>query len=155
MGQKRALISVFDKKNVDGLAKDLADLGWEIVSSSGTARHIREAGVPVKEVEDLTGYPHMLGGRVKTLHPSVFGGILARRHFEGDKADVEKFGIPMIDMVVCNLYPFQETLKKGTSLEELLENIDIGGVTLIRAAAKNFRHVVPVTDPEDYPTVAG
>ncbi len=155
MGQKRALISVFDKKNVDGLAKDLADLGWEIVSSSGTARYIREAGVPVKEVEDLTGYPHMLGGRVKTLHPSVFGGILARRHFEGDKADVEKFGIPMIDMVVCNLYPFQETLKKGASLEELLENIDIGGVTLIRAAAKNFRHVVPVTDPEDYPTVAG
>jgi len=155
MGQKRALISVFDKKNVDELAKELAELGWEIVSSSGTARHIREAGVPVKEVEDLTGYPHMLGGRVKTLHPSVFGGILARRHFEGDKADVEKFGIPMIDMVVCNLYPFEETLKKGASLEELLENIDIGGVTLIRAAAKNFRHVVPVTDPEDYSTVAG
>ena len=153
MGQKRALISVFDKRNVAGLAKDLADLGWEIVSSSGTAKHIREGGVPVKEVEDLTGYPHLLGGRVKTLHPSVFGGILARRHFEGDKADVEKYGIPMIDMVVCNLYPFEETLKKGAALDELLENIDIGGVTLIRAAAKNFRHVVPVTDPEDYAAV--
>ncbi|MDY0179066.1 MAG: bifunctional phosphoribosylaminoimidazolecarboxamide formyltransferase/IMP cyclohydrolase PurH, partial [Synergistaceae bacterium] len=150
MGQKRALISVFDKSNVAGLARDLADLGWEIVSSSGTARHIRESGVPVKEVEDLTGYPHMLGGRVKTLHPSVFGGILARRHFEGDLIDVEKFGIPMIDMVVCNLYPFEETFNQGADLDELLENIDIGGVTLIRAAAKNFRHVIPVTDPEDY-----
>jgi len=154
MGQKRALISVFDKSNVAGLARDLADLGWEIVSSSGTARHIRESGVPVKEVEDLTGYPHMLGGRVKTLHPSVFGGILARRHFEGDLIDVEKFGIPMIDIVVCNLYPFEETFNQGADLDELLENIDIGGVTLIRAAAKNFRHVIPVTDPEDYGVVA-
>lgn len=153
MGQKRALVSVYDKKDVAELARNLAEIGWEIVSSSGTARHIREAGVPVKEVEDLTGYPHMLGGRVKTLHPSVFGGILARRHFETDLADVEKFGIPMIDMVVCNLYPFEEAYRSGADLDALLENIDIGGVTLIRAAAKNFRHVIPVTDPADYRTV--
>jgi phosphoribosylaminoimidazolecarboxamide formyltransferase/IMP cyclohydrolase len=150
MGQKRALVSVYDKRNVAELAKNLTDMGWEIISSSGTARTIREAGVPVKEVEDLTGYPHMLGGRVKTLHPSVFGGILARRHFETDLADVEKFGIPMIDMVVCNLYPFEETYRGGAGLDDLLENIDIGGVTLIRAAAKNFKHVIPVTDPDDY-----
>ncbi|MDO9508754.1 MAG: bifunctional phosphoribosylaminoimidazolecarboxamide formyltransferase/IMP cyclohydrolase [Thermovirgaceae bacterium] len=150
---KRALVSVFDKRGVTELAKGLEELGWEIVSSSGTARHIREAGIAVRDVEDFTGYPHMLGGRVKTLHPSVFGGILARRNFETDLADVEKFGIPMIDMVVCNLYPFEETFRGGASLDDLLENIDIGGVTLLRAAAKNFRYVVPVTDPDDYETV--
>jgi len=147
---KRALISVFDKRGISELAKGLEDLGWEIVSSSGTASHLKKNGLNVREVEDLTGYPHMLGGRVKTLHPSVFGGILARRHFELDLADVEKFGIPLIDMVVCNLYPFEETFRGGAGLDDLLENIDIGGVTLIRAAAKNFRHVIPVTDPEDY-----
>lgn len=150
---KRALVSVFDKRGVTELAKNLDELGWEIVSSSGTARHIRESGVAVKEVEDLTGYPHILGGRVKTLHPSVFGGILARRDFDLDLLDVEKYGIPMIDMVVCNLYPFEDAFHRGASLDDLLENIDIGGVTLIRAAAKNFRHVVPVTDPDDYDSV--
>ncbi len=150
---KRALVSVFDKKGISELAKGLESMGWEIVSSSGTATHLRNSGVSVKEVEDFTGYPHMLGGRVKTLHPSVFGGILARRHFEPDLTDVEKFGIPLIDMVVCNLYPFEETFRRGADLDDLLENIDIGGVTLIRAAAKNFRHVIPVTDPEDYPRI--
>lgn len=147
---KRALISVFDKRGVTDLAKGLEELGWEIVSSSGTARHLKDSGVAVKEIEDFTGYPHILGGRVKTLHPSVFGGILARRNFDLDLADVEKFGIPMIDMVVCNLYPFEETFRKGASLDDLLDNIDIGGVTLIRAAAKNFRYVVPVMDTHDY-----
>ncbi len=150
---KRALVSVFDKRGVRELAKGLKDLGWDIVSSSGTARHIREAGVEVREVEDLTGYPHILGGRVKTLHPAVFGGILARRDFDMDLGDLEKFGIPMIDMVVCNLYPFEETFLTGASLDDLLENIDIGGVTLLRAAAKNFRYVVPLTDPDDYETI--
>lgn len=150
---KRALISVFDKRGVKELAADLKELGWEIVSSSGTARHLKDSGIEVREIEDFTGYPHILGGRVKTLHPSVFGGILARRNFDLDLVDVEKFGIPMIDMVVCNLYPFEETFRKGASLDDLLENIDIGGVTLIRAAAKNFRFVVPVTDPDDYGVV--
>jgi phosphoribosylaminoimidazolecarboxamide formyltransferase/IMP cyclohydrolase len=148
--KKRALISVFDKSGVDKLAQDLERQGWEIVSSSGTARFLKDAGVTVREIADLTGYPHMLGGRVKTLHPSVFGGILARRHFEEDLTDVEQFGIPLIDMVVCNLYPFEEAARAKNDLENLLENIDIGGVTLIRAAAKNFHQVIIATEPEDY-----
>ena len=113
-------------------------MGWQIVSSSGTARRLRDAGLEVLEVSELTGYPQMLGGRVKTLHPAIFGGILARRHLSNDLSDVEQFKIPLIDMVVCNLYPFEETARKGSELDELLENIDIGGVTLIRAAAKKF-----------------
>jgi len=153
MPVKRALVSVYDKTNVVKLASRLNDMGWEIVSSSGTARHIEEAGIPVREVADLTGYPHMLGGRVKTLHPAVFGGILARRHFQQDMSDVETMGIPVIDLVACNLYPFREAAARGSGLEELLENIDIGGVTLIRAAAKNFHHVIPLVDPDDYERV--
>lgn len=151
--KKRALISVYDKTGADRLALELQDLGWEIVSSSGTARFLSSAGVNVKEIADLTGYPHMLGGRVKTLHPSVFGGILARRHFEQDLTDVEQFGVPLIDMVVCNLYPFEEAARSHSDLEDLLENIDIGGVTLIRAAAKNFHQVIVATGPEDYEPV--
>lgn len=150
MSEKRALISVWDKEGVVDLAKSLSQAGWEIISSSGTARTLREAGLEIREVADLTGYPHMLGGRVKTLHPSIFGGILARRHFDEDLNDVERFGIPLIDMVVCNLYPFEEVARKGADLETLLENIDIGGVTLIRAAAKNYHQVILLTDPEDY-----
>jgi len=150
VSEKRALISVWDKEGVVDLAKGLSRAGWEIISSSGTARTLREAGLEVKEVADLTGYPHMLGGRVKTLHPSIFGGILARRHFDEDLNDVEKFGIPLIDMVVCNLYPFEAVCRKGANLETLLENIDIGGVTLIRAAAKNYHQVILLTDPKDY-----
>ncbi len=151
VSEKRALISVWDKEGVVDLARGLAQAGWEIISSSGTARTLREAGLVVKEVADLTGYPHMLGGRVKTLHPSIFGGILARRHFDEDLNDVEKYGIPLIDMVVCNLYPFEAVCRKGADLETLLENIDIGGVTLIRAAAKNYHQVILLTDPKDYP----
>ncbi len=151
--KKRALISVFDKTGVDTFSKSLENLGWEIVSSSGTAKFIQSSGTNVKEISDMTGYPHMLGGRVKTLHPSVFGGILARRHFQQDLTDVEQFGIPLIDMVVCNLYPFEEAAKNKSDLDELLENIDIGGVTLIRAAAKNFHQVVVIIDPADYKTV--
>ncbi|NLI95664.1 MAG: bifunctional phosphoribosylaminoimidazolecarboxamide formyltransferase/IMP cyclohydrolase [Synergistaceae bacterium] len=150
MSEKRVLISVWNKEGVVDLAKGLSRAGWEIVSSSGTATVLREAGLSIKEVADLTGYPHMLGGRVKTLHPSIFGGILARRHFEEDLNDVERFGIPLIDMVVCNLYPFEAVSRKGADLETLLENIDIGGVTLIRAAAKNYHQVVLLTDPSDY-----
>lgn len=150
MSEKRALISVWDKEGVVDLARSLSAAGWEIISSSGTATALRSAGLEIKEVADLTGYPHMLGGRVKTLHPSIFGGILARRHFEEDLNDVERFGIPLIDMVVCNLYPFEAVSRKGADLETLLENIDIGGVTLIRAAAKNYHQVILLTDPTDY-----
>jgi len=109
---KRALISVFNKNGVEILAKKLHELDYEIVSSSGTASYLKEQGIPVKEIADLSGYPHILGGRVKTLHPSVLGGILARRNFQMDLADVEKWGIPLIDIVVCNLYPFEEVAKK-------------------------------------------
>lgn len=147
---KRALISVFDKSGIEELARNLCEAGYEIVSSSGTASYLKEQGMSVKEIADLSGYPHILGGRVKTLHPSVLGGILARRDFDADLADVEKWNIPLIDMVVCNLYPFEEVAKRRTDLGDLIENIDIGGVTLIRAAAKNYRYVAVVTDPSDY-----
>lgn len=150
MSEKRALISVWDKEGVLDLAKGLSQAGWEIISSSGTARILKQAGLETREVADLTGYPHMLGGRVKTLHPSIFGGILARRHFDEDLNDVERFGIPLIDMVVCNLYPFEQVARQGADLDTLLENIDIGGVTLIRAAAKNYHQVILLTDPKDY-----
>ncbi|WP_286952945.1 MULTISPECIES: bifunctional phosphoribosylaminoimidazolecarboxamide formyltransferase/IMP cyclohydrolase [Aminobacterium] len=147
---KRALISVFDKQGVEDFAKKLIERGWEIVSSSGTAKKLQEAGINVIEVSDLTGFPHILGGRVKTLHPFISGGILARRHVDGDLRDIETFKIPLIDMVVCNLYPFQEVAQRGANIDELLENIDIGGVTLIRAGAKNYPHVIILTDPLDY-----
>ncbi|WP_286934650.1 MULTISPECIES: bifunctional phosphoribosylaminoimidazolecarboxamide formyltransferase/IMP cyclohydrolase [Aminobacterium] len=150
---KRALISVFDKKGIVDFAKNLIERGWQIVSSSGTATKLREAGVEVLEVSDLTGFPHILGGRVKTLHPLISGGILARRQLQEDIKDVEQYNIPLISMVVCNLYPFEEVAKKRAHIDELLENIDIGGVTLIRAGAKNYPHVIILTDPEDYSPV--
>ncbi|HCD71956.1 bifunctional phosphoribosylaminoimidazolecarboxamide formyltransferase/IMP cyclohydrolase [Thermovirga lienii] len=150
MPRKRALVSVYDKEGIVDFAKGLVELGYELVSSSGTAKHLAASGVSVKEVADLTGYPHMLGGRVKTLHPSIIGGILARRHFQEDLNDVETFNIPLIDMVICNLYPFERAWEEGADLENLLENIDIGGVTLIRAAAKNYHQVVCVVDKADY-----
>ncbi len=153
MAISRALISVFDKEGADLFARRLADLGVELVSSSGTAKFLEKSGLKVHEVSDLTGYPHLLGGRVKTLHPAVMGGILARRHLEGDMKDAERYEIPLIDIVVCNLYPFEEAARRGADLGELLENIDIGGVTLIRAAAKNFKQVVVLTDPADYDQV--
>ncbi|QTX32965.1 bifunctional phosphoribosylaminoimidazolecarboxamide formyltransferase/IMP cyclohydrolase [Aminithiophilus ramosus] len=150
---RRALISVFDKRQADTLAKELSQLGYEIVSSSGTARFLEAAHVAVQEVSDLTGFPHLLGGRVKTLHPSVMGGILARRENVQDMEDVRIYEIPLIDLVVCNLYPFEEKARQGADLDELIENIDIGGVTLIRAAAKNYRQVAIVVDPDDYEPV--
>ncbi len=153
MVEKRALISVYDKTGIEEFAHGLVSMGWQIVSSSGTAQRLRDAGLEVIEVSELTGYPQMLGGRVKTLHPAIFGGILARRHLSNDLSDVEQFNIPLIDMVICNLYPFEETARKGSELDELLENIDIGGVTLIRAAAKNFNQVIICTDPRDYSVI--
>lgn len=150
---KKALISVWDKTGAVELAKGLAAHGYEIVSSSGTAKHLEENGVKVTEVVDLTGVPAILGGRVKTLHPTIMGGILARRGLASDDEDRKKFNIPLIDVVVCTLYPFEATAESGADLDHLIEKIDIGGVTLIRAAAKNYYHVAVVTDIADYSSV--
>jgi phosphoribosylaminoimidazolecarboxamide formyltransferase / IMP cyclohydrolase len=151
----RALISVFDKTGLVEFARAIATRGIEIVSTGGTARALREAGVPVRDVAELTGWPEMLGGRVKTLHPKVHGGILFRRGVAGDRAQAAEHSIAAIDLVVVNLYPFEATAaKSGLAPEELIENIDIGGPTMIRSAAKNFESVTVVTDPGDYAAVA-
>jgi phosphoribosylaminoimidazolecarboxamide formyltransferase/IMP cyclohydrolase len=152
---ERALVSVFDKTGVVEFAKELAGLGVEIVSTGGTARLLRDAGVKVRDVADLTGWPEMLGGRVKTLHPKVHGGILFRRGSPDDRKQADEHGIAPIDLVVVNLYPFEATAAKvGLTPEELIENIDIGGPTMVRSAAKNFESVAVVTDPADYARVA-
>ena len=153
MEKRKALISVWDKTGVLELAKGLEAQGYEILSSSGTAKHLAEGGVKVTEVVDITGLPAILGGRVKTLHPVIMGGILARRGLAQDDEDRKKFNIPLIDIVVCTLYPFEETAKSGADLDHLIEKIDIGGVTLIRAGAKNYYHVAVVTDIADYQRV--
>ncbi len=149
---RRALLSVSDKTGLLEFARGLAGEGVELVSTSGTYKALREAGVPVRALETLTGFPEMLDGRVKTLHPAVHGGILYRRDLPAHAETVFKFGIEPIDMVVVNLYPFSSTAKKAAPWsEELIENIDIGGVALIRAAAKNWRSVAVLTEPADYP----
>ena len=147
----RAILSVSDKQGLVEFAKGLNELGVEIFSTGGTKKALQDAGVPVKGVGDITGFPEILDGRVKTLHPMVHGGILARRDIEGHMAQLAEKGITPIDMIVVNLYPFVQTVSKdGVSLQEALENIDIGGPTMIRAAAKNFPHVLVVVDPSDY-----
>ncbi len=154
MAIERAVVSVFDKSGVMEFARDLAALGVEIVSTGGTAKLLRDAGVPVRDVSDLTGWPEMLGGRVKTLHPKVHGGILFQRGKEEDRKQAAEHGIGPIDLVVVNLYPFSATAAKaGLAPEELIENIDIGGPAMIRSAAKNFQSVGVVTDPEDYAAI--
>ena len=154
MAIERALVSVFDKSGVMEFSRELAALGVEIVSTGGTARLLRDAGVPVRDVSDLTGWPEMLGGRVKTLHPKVHGGILFQRGKEEDRKQAAEHGIGPIDLVVVNLYPFSATAAKaGVTPEELIENIDIGGPAMIRSAAKNFQSVGVVTDPEDYAAI--
>ncbi len=151
--KKRAILSVFDKSNLQKFAQGLHDLGWELIASGGTARLLRQAGLPVLDVAEITGAPEMLGGRVKTLHPAVHGGILARST-PADQADLAAQNITAIDLVVCNLYPFEETIAQpGVTLAEAIEQIDIGGVTLLRAAAKNFARVTAVCDPNDYDRV--
>lgn len=151
---RRALISVSDKTGLLDFARGLAGEGVELVSTSGTYRALREAGVPVRALETLTGFPEMLGGRVKTLHPMVHGGILYRREDPEHAKTIFRFGIEPLDMVVVNLYPFAETAKKAAPWsDELMENIDIGGVALLRAAAKNWRSVAVLTSPEDYAPV--
>jgi phosphoribosylaminoimidazolecarboxamide formyltransferase/IMP cyclohydrolase len=148
---KKAIISVSDKTGVVEFAKELTKMGVEILSTGGTARTLREAGIPVKDVSEHTGSPEMLDGRVKTLHPRVHGGLLARRSNAKDMEELEKYGIETIDMVVVNLYPFEETISKtGFTFEDAIENIDIGGPTMLRSASKNFQDVAVVADPSDY-----
>ncbi len=148
---KRALISVSDKKGIVELAKGLKELGIEILSTGGTAKLLKEAGIPVRSVSDYTGFPEMLEGRVKTLHPRVHGALLARRDSPGHMRQVEEQGIELIDLAVVNLYPFEETIAKPeVQLEEAIENIDIGGPSMLRSAAKNYESVVVVSDPDEY-----
>ncbi|MFO8235517.1 MAG: bifunctional phosphoribosylaminoimidazolecarboxamide formyltransferase/IMP cyclohydrolase [Bacteroidales bacterium] len=145
-----ALISVYDKEYLTPLIKKLQFLGVQIYSTGGTQKFIEEQGVTVHAVEDLTGYPSILSGRVKTLHPKVFGGILSRRENESDSKEIQKYEIPSIDLVIVDLYPFEETVKKNSSEEEIIEKIDIGGISLIRAAAKNYRDVLVVPSKNQY-----
>lgn len=152
--KRLALISVYDKRNLVRLAKGLIGFGYDLVSSGGTAEALQKAGVNVKEVSKLTKYPHMLGGRVKTLHPVIHGGILANRSLQDHIKDMAKFKINPIDIVVCNLYPFEDTVARpGCTYEEAIEKIDIGGPAMVRAAAKNHKDVAVVVDPNDYPKI--
>jgi len=147
---KRALLSAADKTGIVDLARGLAAAGCEIVSTGGTAGALREARVPVTALENVTGFPEILGGRVKTLHPAVHGGLLAVRGSEAHQGDLARHGIRPIDLVAVTLYPFEKVLARGAADAELIEDIDIGGVTLLRAAAKNFHDVVVLSDPAQY-----
>ena len=147
---KRALISVSDKAGLAELGRALAKLGVEIISSGGTGKFLQDNGIAFTPIEKVTGNPECFGGRMKTISFEVASALLFRREHEGDVKEAEKLGITAIDLVVCNLYPFEETAKKGAAWDELIENIDIGGPTLIRAAAKNYNHVAVATDPSQY-----
>jgi len=150
---KSALISVFYKDGLDEIVKTLHSLDVRIYSTGGTFSHIHDLGIHAEKVEDLTTYPSILGGRVKTLHPSVFGGILARRGNSGDMEQVKKYKIPEIDLVIVDLYPFEQTVKTVSEEDEIIEKIDIGGISLIRAAAKNYNDVLIVSGREQYPAL--
>lgn len=151
---KRALISVSDKEGIIEFAKELKAMGVEIISTGGTKKAFKDAGLDVLDISDITGFPEMLDGRVKTLHPKVHGGLLALRDNKEHMETIKKHGIQEIDMVVINLYPFKTVIKKpGISIEEVIENIDIGGPSMIRSAAKNAQSVVVLTDKVDYPTI--
>ncbi|WP_439540399.1 bifunctional phosphoribosylaminoimidazolecarboxamide formyltransferase/IMP cyclohydrolase [Sphingomonas sp.] len=151
---KRALLSVSDKTGIVELGQALAAKGVELVSTGGTSKVLRDAGLEVRDISDLTGFPEMMDGRVKTLHPVVHGGLLAVRDDEGHMASASDHAIGMIDLVVVNLYPFAQTVAKGASRDEIIENIDIGGPSMVRSAAKNHAFVAIVTDPADYAVVA-
>src|SRR4051794_12656447 len=146
----RALLSVSDKTGLVELAQALARHGVELVSTGGTARALREAGLAVKDVAELTGFPEMMDGRVKTLHPKVHGGLLAVRDDPEHAAAMAEHSIGAIDLVVVNLYPFAATVARGADRDEVIENIDIGGPSMVRSAAKNHAYVTVVTDPADY-----
>ena len=150
MTVQRALLSVSDKTGLADFARGLVALGIELISTGGTAQLLEKEGIPVKQVQDFTGAPEMLGGRVKTLHPKIHGGILARRGLKADEADMKAQSIVPIDLVCVNLYPFRQAVSKKLPFEEIVENIDIGGPSMIRSAAKNADHVTVVVDPADY-----
>ena len=151
----KAILSVHDKRGLLDFARGLNELGWSLLASGGTAKLLRDGSLPVVEVADYTGSPEILGGRVKTLHPAVHGGLLARST-EADHLQLIKVGWDYIDLVGVNLYPFEETIDRPNVTQvEVIENIDIGGVTLIRAAAKNHERVTLVCDPADYASVLG
>lgn len=147
---KSALISVFHKDGLEPIVKKLNQLNITIYSTGGTEKFIKELGIPVVPVEEVTSYPSILGGRVKTLHPKVFGGILNRQDHKGDIAQLEKFNIPQIDLVIVDLYPFEKTVSSGASEEEIVEKIDIGGISLIRASAKNFKDTFTISSMDQY-----
>lgn len=150
-----ALISVFHKDGLEPIVKKLDELGVTLYSTGGTEKFIRDLGIDVVPVEDVTSYPSILGGRVKTLHPKVFGGILNRQDNDSDVAQMEEFEIPQLDIVIVDLYPFEKTVASGASEQDIIEKIDIGGISLIRAAAKNFKDVLCVSSMEDYEDFLG
>ncbi len=151
---KKAILSVYDKAGIEALAKSLAEQGVHILSTGGTGRALKAAGIDYQEVSDYTGSPEMLGGRVKTLHPKIHGGLLFKREDQEQVAEAVMYGVEPIDLVVVNLYPFEATIAKpDVTIEEATENIDIGGPTMIRSSAKNFMSVTVVTDPTDYQTI--
>ena len=147
---KTALVSVFHKDGLDELLKKLNEEGVKFLSTGGTQQFIESLGYECQKVEDVTTYPSILGGRVKTLHPKVFGGILARRDNEGDQKQMKEYEIPEIDLVIVDLYPFEQTVASGASEADIIEKIDIGGISLIRAGAKNFKDVVIIPSKNEY-----
>lgn len=150
---KTALISVFHKDGLDDLLKKLDEKGVQFLSTGGTQQFIESLGYECQKVEDVTSYPSILGGRVKTLHPKIFGGILARRDNEEDQKQMVEYTIPAIDLVIVDLYPFEQTVASGASAQDIIEKIDIGGISLIRAGAKNFKDVVIVPSKAEYPVL--
>lgn len=150
---KSALISVFHKDGLDAILAKLHAEGVEFLSTGGTQTFIEQQGYPCRKVEDVTTYPSILGGRVKTLHPKIFGGILGRRALESDAEQMAKYEIPEIDLVIVDLYPFEQTVASGASDADIIEKIDIGGISLIRAGAKNFNDVVIVPSKAEYPVL--
>src|SRR6202165_2208936 len=152
---QRAILSVTNKTGVAEFARKLSEMGVELISTGGTAKLLRDSGIPVQDISELTGFPEMLDGRVKTLHPKVHGGILHRRENPAHRSAVAEHGIQPIDMVVVNLYAFEKTAARpDVPFEEIIENIDIGGPSMIRSAAKNFQDVAVVTSPADYDAIA-
>ena len=147
---KTALVSVFHKDGLEALLQKLHNEGVKFLSTGGTQKFIEELGYPCLAVEEVTTYPSILGGRVKTLHPKIFGGILGRRELEGDREQMAKYEIPEIDLVIVDLYPFEDTVASGASESDIIEKIDIGGISLIRAGAKNFKDVVIVPSKAEY-----
>ncbi len=150
---KTALISVYHKDGLEDILARLSEEGVKLLSTGGTQKFIESLGYECEKVEDITTYPSILGGRVKTLHPKIFGGILARRDNPDDQKQMEQYDIPAIDLVIVDLYPFEQTVASGASEQEIIEKIDIGGISLIRAGAKNFKDVVIIPSKAEYPVL--